>query len=226
MTKHTPSLLVFTALIAFCAASPAFALPLEGAPQNGALQAGKKQMVTAIATNQDALAQGAKDFVTDMGKRGIDFLANPNITLDKKKAEFSALLDDSFDMATIGRFSLGPYWQQATPAQQKEYQKLFRAMVIKVYSQRFADYQGQSFDVQSVRAQNEKDFIVTSFIVPNDGARVQVDWRVRTKGGQYKIVDIVVEGVSMSQTQRADFASVIQRGGGNVDVLLNHLRKQ
>ena len=49
--------------------------------------------------------------------------------------------------------------------------------------------------------------------------------RVRERGGSMKILDVIVEGVSMSVTQRSDFSSVIQRGGGNVDVLLDHLRK-
>ena len=58
----------------------------------------------------------------------------------------------------------------------------------------------------------------------NGGEEVQVDWRVRNKGGSYKIVDVLVAGVSMSVTQRSDFASVIQRGGGNVDALIAELK--
>jgi phospholipid transport system substrate-binding protein len=223
MTARTAlALLVSVALIAPYGAQ---ATPFgQGVDSGMVLQTSSMLPITGGA-NQDAVSQGAKDFIISMGQRGIDFLANPNITIEAKKAEFAKLLDSSFDMSTIGRFSLGTYWKVATPAQKKEYQKLFRSMIIKVYSQRFSDYKGQNFDVQSVRKETDKDYIVTSFIVPDDGAKVQVDWRVRHKNGGYKVVDIIVENVSMAQTQRADFASVIQRGGGNVDVLLDHLRK-
>lgn len=168
---------------------------------------------------------GAKNFISSMGERGINFLGNQAMSESAKKAEFKKLLNDSFDMNTIARFSLGSSWKTATPAQQKEYLSLFNAMIIKVYSKRFSDYKGQTFEVKSSRKQSDKDSVVTSFIVPDDGAKVQVDWRVRNKGGSYKVVDIVVEGVSMSQTQRADFASVIQRGGGKIEALLEYLRK-
>lgn len=161
-----------------------------------------------------------------MGDRGINFLGNQSMSQSAKTAEFRSLLNESFDMATIGRFALGTYWKSATPAQQKEYMKLFNNMIVKVYAKRFSDYKGQKFEVKSVRKEGEKDHIVTSFIIPADGAQVQVDWRVRSKGGAYRVVDIIVEGVSMSMTQRSDFASVIQRGGGNVDALLVHLRQQ
>jgi len=222
----TKSALVLFISAALIVPSSGQAAPFDqGIDVGMALQAPSMTLVTANAT-QDAVAQGAKDFIIGMGKRGIDFLANPNITLEAKKAEFAKLLDSSFDMSTIGRFSLGTYWKVASPVQQKEYQQLFRKMIIKVYSQRFSEYQGQNFDVQAVRKENASDYIVTSFIVPKDGEKVRVDWRVRNKNGGYKVVDIIVENVSMAQTQRADFASVIQRGGGNVDVLLNHLRNQ
>ncbi len=179
----------------------------------------------AIDVAVSPAAEGAKNFIASMGDRGINFLGNASMSQDAKKAEFRQLLNDSFDMNTIGRFSLGTYWKAASPAQQQEYLRLFNNMIVKVYSKRFSDYKGQKFDVRSARPEG-KDSIVTSFIVPNDGPQVQVDWRVRNKGGSYKVVDIIVEGVSMSQTQRSDFASVIQRGGGKVDVLLQHLRGQ
>lgn len=179
-----------------------------------------------VKTASDNVAEGAKSFIAGMGDRGINFLGNQSMTMEAKRAEFASLLNESFDMNTIARFCLGTYWRAATPAQQKEYLKLFNKMIVGIYSQRFSDYKGQKFEVRTARKENDKDSIVTSYIVPTSGPEVRVDWRVRSKNGSYRVVDIVVEGVSMSQTQRADFASVIQRGGGKIDVLLNHLRGQ
>ena len=73
---------------------------------------------------------------------------------------------------------------------------------------------------------HEKDTIVKSKIIsPKSNNDVPVEWRVRKKGNQYKVIDVLVAGVSMSVTQRSDFSSVIQRGGGDVSVLINHLKK-
>ena len=206
-------------------ASVALAITAQGALASSDLRVAHATPAIAVNAAASNVTEGAKNFIASMGDRGINFLGNQSMTQEAKKAEFRQLLNDSFDMSTIGRFSLGTYWRTATPAQQQEYQKLFNDMIVKVYSKRFSDYKGQKFEVRSARPEG-KDSVVTSFIVPSDGPQVQVDWRVRNKGGSYKVVDIIVEGVSMSQTQRADFASVIQRGGGKVDVLLQHLRQQ
>lgn len=182
--------------------------------------------ITAPQTNVIEIKAdaGAQSFVTNMADKAISFLGNDSYSQNQKEAEFRRLLKNSFDMKTIGRFALGRYWGTATPQQQQEYLSLFESMVVDVYAARFNEYKGQKLEVASARPDNN-DTLVTSYIVaPTGGDKFQVDWRVRNKGGTYKIVDVIIEGVSMSLTQRSDFSSVIQQGGGDVQALLVHLR--
>lgn len=172
----------------------------------------------------DNSAAAAQSFIDDMGKQAVSFLSDPSLNQVQKEDEFRKLLRKSFDMQTIGRFSIGQYWKALSPEEQKEYLKLFEAMVVDVYAQRFNDYQGQKFEVSGTRPNGKKDILVTSYIVPDAGEKIQIDWRVRPKNGGYRIIDVIIEGVSMSVTQRSDFSSVIQRGGGEASVLLDHLR--
>ncbi|MEM6812326.1 MAG: ABC transporter substrate-binding protein [Pseudomonadota bacterium] len=167
----------------------------------------------------------AQDFVESMGAEAISFLKNSNLSSSAKQEKFRALLNRNFDLKTIGRFAMGRHWRTATPEQQKKYLRLFENMVVDIYASRFQEYEGQNFEVKSVREAGKNDFIVTSHIIPQGGQTVQVDWRVRDRNGSPKIIDVIIEGVSMSLTQRSDFASVIQRGGGNVAVLISHLEK-
>jgi len=168
----------------------------------------------------------AQAFIESLATDGIGFLANEDIGEAARKKEFEKLLNRSFDMSTIGRFAIGRHWKTATKSQRTKYQKLFKAMVIEVYSQRFSDYNGQELTVTKARPEGKRDILVSSVIASAGGGdKIRVDWRVRPKNGGHKVVDVIVEGVSMALTQRADFASIIQRGGGNVSVLLAHLEK-
>lgn len=190
----------------------------------GGVVAPQTALLVQVANEKEV--EAAKAFVDRMAQAGIGFLGNEALTEAQRKAEFRKLLNSSFDMDTIGRFALGRNWRTATSAQKAEYQKLFKAMIVSVYSRRFSDYKGEKLEVGSARIDGNNDVVVSSSIVPANGEKVQVDWRVRGKGGSYKVVDILVAGVSMALTQRSDFDSVIQRGGGNVEALLEHLRKQ
>ncbi len=198
------------ALTGVSAAVPVSAMDLRETPRS------------TLALTIAADTESAKKFVDKMAQTGIGFLGNEGLSDEQRTAEFRKLLNANFDMATIGRFALGRNWKVATPAQQAEYQKLFKSMIVKIYSRRFKDYNGQKLEVTAARADGETDVIVSSSIIPPNGQKVSVDWRVRNN----KVVDILVEGVSMALTQRSDFASVIQRGGGSVEVLLEHLRQQ
>ncbi len=167
---------------------------------------------------------GAQRFVADMGDQAIGFLSQNGLSQAQKEEKFRQLLQSKFDMATIGRFALGRNWRSASESQQQEYLRLFENMIVKIYASRFNEYKGEGFEVVSAKDTGKRDSLVSTYIVPNGGSKVKVDWRVRNKDGSFKIIDVIIEGVSMSLTQRSDFASVIQRGGGNIDVLLQHLR--
>lgn len=221
MKKLTLSLLATAAVFSvFAVRAQAFdaAQPKSQTPEHNS--------IIPVADQSDASLEKAKTFVDSLASKGIAFWENANISPEERASEWRSLLQTNFDMTTIGKFVLGQYWKQATPAQQKEYQSLFQDMIVRVYSQRFGEYQGQKLEVTKARPEGKYDILVNSFVVPQSGEKISVDWRVREKGGSFKVVDIVVEGVSMALTHRADFASVIQRGGGNIDVLIEHLRQK
>lgn len=170
--------------------------------------------------------QSAEQFISAMGQSAMATIADKKSTADDKKKTFRLILTQNFDLPTISRFVLGRYWRQATPAQQGEYQGLYQAMIVNVYTARFNNYSGQKFEVTGSRVDESGDVVVNSKVVPsNGGSEVLVDWRVRPKGGSYRVIDVMVEGVSMAVTQRNDFAGVIQQGGGTIDALLAYLRR-
>lgn len=232
MIPHPSKAIVSAIAAALVAGAPALAsasaaFPPEHRAQSQASQ-GHISVVATSAASQigEETVQGARTFISSMAQRGIEFLSNNGLSHEQKTRKFRQLLQDSFDLDTIARFSLGRYWRQATEPQKKEYVKLFKEMVIDVYSNRFSDYKGQEFEVAGSQVKGNKDIFVETHIKTDEGQKVQVDWRVRYTNGQYKVIDVIVEGVSMALTQRSDFASVIQRGGGNVEVLLTHLKKK
>ncbi len=175
-----------------------------------------------VMANNDPALQGkqAENFIRSLGNDAIEALTTHKGDNGALKSEFKSILNSNFDMNTIARFSLGRYWSVATEAEQKEYKNLFRKMIVDVYTERFSEYNNQEFVVTGNRPAGRKDYIVNSQI-KGSGQPIKVDWRVRND----KVIDVIVEGVSMSVTQRNDFASIIQRNGGKVSALIDHLQK-
>lgn len=172
-------------------------------------------------------AQASADFVQGLGDKAIATLADPKVSKEQAKAVFRDLLNQNFDINTISRFVLGRYWNLATDAQKKEYQTLFEQMIVEVYAERFSQYAGEKFKVGGAQASGENDAVVSSQVLrPNGQPPVNVSWRVRSKDGSSKIIDVIVENVSMSVTQRSEFASLIESNGGKFEALLEALRQR
>jgi phospholipid transport system substrate-binding protein len=182
-------------------------------------------MIAALPLFPASAAKGADDFIRNMGQKAIHSLTGADLS-DKERADrFRQILDRSFDMPTIARFTLGRYWRVATKEQKQEYVKLFEEFVIQAYAARFKEYKNEGFTVSGVRDINEREKLVTSEIVRPGQPPVAVHWRVRGNG-EFKIIDVMVEGISMSVTQRDEFASVISSNGGKIEGLLSALRRK
>ena len=172
----------------------------------------------------DSSNSPSSKFVQSLGNTALMSLTGKDINRKTREDRVRKILRDNFDVAAIGKFALGPYWREATEGQKKEYMNLFEDMVVQTYTTRFEDYSGQQLKVEGSESAGSSDYMVTSKVIQKDGPPVNLQWRVRKKDGGLRVVDVVVEGVSMSVTQRSDFASVIQSGGGKLDALIAHLR--
>src|SRR5690606_6599519 len=132
------------------------------------------------------------------------------------KVKFRKILNSSFDIPTIAKFTMGRYWRVATPAEKKEYTDLLKTVILEKYADRLLSFSGDGYTIDSSRALNDKDVAVATTIKPANEPPVSFGWRSRKVNGGFKVIDLSVEGVSMSVTHRTDFGSVIERNGGKV----------
>ena len=167
----------------------------------------------------------ADEFIGSVGQQAIHSLTGKGLSNDQRQDRFRTILNRTFDVPWIARFTLGRFWRRTSEEQRKEYVELFEDFIVQAYASRFNNYSGEVFTVGKVRQINERNSLVHSELALNDGRKIVVNWRVRGKA-ELKIIDVIIEGVSMAITHRDEFSSVINRKGGKIDGLLNALRKK
>jgi phospholipid transport system substrate-binding protein len=168
------------------------------------------------------------EFIASLGERAVSALTGADLSQQEREQRFRELLDTHFDVPAIGKFVLGRYWRVATEEEKQEFLKLFEEFLTKGYARRFAEYSGEKFEVRNVRQEADGFAVVQSLVIRPSAENVRVDWRVKQSGenNSFRIVDVVVEGLSMAATQRDEFASVIQSKGGKVAGLIEVLRQK
>ena len=165
----------------------------------------------------------ASAFIEKLGNEAIQALTKPGIDKATREQAFRRLLNDTFAVKGIGRFVLGRHWRGTDEQQQRRYLAAFENLIVATYAARFEQYDGQSFTVGAERADGEDGRIVDSQIAGREGKPVKLQWRLRQSPEGLKIVDIMVEGVSMAITQRSEFAAVMQQKNGSIDGLIEEL---
>ncbi len=173
----------------------------------------------------------SKEFIRSFADRAIEMLPGEEQTKEERRDEFRSLFREGFEINGIARFVLGRYWRRAPEACRTEYLALFEDVTVNTWADRFSEYSGQEFTVQDAvdapsAHQAERVAIVRSLFFSDPQTPIRIDWRVASRGDIYKITDVQVEGISMANTQRDEFASVIRRNGGQIKPLLEILRKK
>ena len=166
-----------------------------------------------------------EEFITFFSSKGITEILTSNDTEEIKAKEFRVLFQTTFDINSIAKFVIGRNWKNTNLSDQERFKELFEDIIVVTWSRRFKDYDGQSIKVNTSSNDGSNGFLVNSYILDKKNSKFNVDWRLRKRQDGLKIVDIIVEGVSMAITYRQDFNSVMRRKGG-IKGLIKAIEKQ
>ena len=180
---------------------------------------GGTTLIRAQTTSEEAAR-----FVQKLGNEAVGIVGtNRILTSEKRQAALKDLIERGFNLQLTSQFVLGKYWLRATPDQRAEFQDLFTQYLVNSYAHQLGSVRAETLTIVASHAVGEKDVLVETSIESADGIERPV-WRVRSQKGQYKIIDVSVDGVSLALTQRREFASVVNREG--LEGLLEMLREK
>jgi phospholipid transport system substrate-binding protein len=94
----------------------------------------------------------------------------------------------------------------------RNFSKIFKLHIVKVYSSQLGTYNGQKFTVKRTEIK-KKDAFVYSTIASPEYPTTNIVWRVRERNSELKVIDMQVEGVSLLRTKRNDFEMILKNQG-------------
>ena len=182
-------------------------------------------LLALLVLSAPARAADPAGFIDRLATKAIPVLTDSSLPRAQREAQFRSLMNEGFDVRQIAQLVTGRYWRQASEEQKQDLVELLEDYLVQLYSARFTEYANVSLQVNGARAEAEGSLVHSTLVRPS-GPPVNLDWRVEQQNGRFTITDLVVEGVSMVITQRSEFASVIRQGGGQVQALIDVLRKK
>jgi len=175
----------------------------------------------------DSFKEDATLFIEQMVSQAASELTKKNISRNRRVESFKAYFNNHFAVEGIGKWILGRYWQKASEKERDEYLALFEQMMVFLLVDKFSSYTGEPLHIKRSVIQDDNNVTIFSYLQQkNEKPAIRVDWRVARSSEVMKVVDVIIEGTSISNTLRSDFSSTIRSQGYSISGLLEVLREK
>jgi len=144
--------------------------------------------------------------------RALEVLRDPALKAESAKAvkekKIWAILDGVFDYTELSKRTLAQNWKQFSPEQQGEFTRLFGKLLGSVYMDRITAYKDEKVVFGKVTNLSDKTAEVQSEVI-RSSKPIPIYYRMILENGEWKVYDVVVEGVSLVQNYRTQFREIL-----------------
>jgi phospholipid transport system substrate-binding protein len=168
-------------------------------------------VITSLALQAFA-AEPLEDFIQDISSQTIQIIekkTNDKIKNDKLEEIFHQVMD----LDWMAKFAIAKFWKNLSEQDKIAYLAAYRSYLVKAYVPKFKEYNNQKVKIISIKDLGNEQFQVATQIISKDGQTINIGYRCKKEGENFKIRDITGEDFSLLTTQRADFSTIINNGG-------------
>ena len=172
------------------------------------------ELTWAPAARVAAEDQTPSQVVDGLANRVVPILQDKSLSSDQKRERIEQIAYEAMDFDTLSKLVLARNWPKFSPAQQAEFVELFKKHLSITYGRNVDNYKNERVQILGERREGYGDMTVLTKILRGGGSDdVVVDYRLRQRGGQWKIIDVIVEGVSLVSNFRSQFQDIVSNGG-------------
>lgn len=132
------------------------------------------------------------------------------------------LIIPHFDFTSMSKWVLGQNWRKATAAQQEAFTVQFRTLLVRTYAKALLEYSDNEITYLPVQDNPDSNLVVVKTVVAQTGSNtVPINYSMHVQNGEWKVVDVAIDGISLVSTYRGSFANEVRANG--LDSLINQL---
>lgn len=181
------------------------------------------QTVFAASSPMDMMQQVTNQTLHTLQQNQASLQSNPKVVY----GIIYRILLPHVDMQEMSRVVLGrEVWMNSSANEKQRFVGQFKLLLVRTYSTALAAYKNETVRFMPLRGYNGSNsrVQVDSMILQQGGPSIPVSYRLVLKGGQWKLYDLIVDGVSLVESYRAQFADAISQSG--LESVVNQLTQK
>jgi phospholipid transport system substrate-binding protein len=183
-------------------------------------------LLLGAVTAQSALAGGPTDAMKSTIDEVLKIVQDKDLKqpgrAEERRQRLEQVVGDRFDYQEMSRRSLGAPWNTVSDKEKEEFVALFRTLLINSYADKIETYSGEG--VQYLHERTEKEYAEVRTKVLTGKVEIPLDYRLINKGDNWRVYDVVVDGISLVNNYRGQFSKILR--AGTFTDLVDQLRKK
>ena len=170
--------------------------------------------MAAPQTPKDVIQTTTTQLLSDLKANKEQYKANPSAFYDALNANLGPVVDADGISRSIMTVK---YSRKATPEQMQRFQENFKRSLMQFYGNALLEYNNQGITVGSEKKDGEDRASVDMTVKGNNGAVYPVSYTLTKLNGEWKVRNVIVNGINIGKLFRDQFADAMQRNGNDLD---------
>ena len=165
----------------------------------------------------------AEAYVQNLSSK-IIFIIENDAAIEKKRNQLLGVFKENASILTISRAALGSKWRTLNDRDKNRFTDAFTNYLVQKYGRQFEEFNGARLTIErSIDAGKRGVLVHTRLIMPATSP-ISVNWQVWQKNGTFKLIDIIIEDISMLTMEREEIKNRLTTHNGNINSLINDLK--
>lgn len=168
-----------------------------------------------VALSPGAVRADTPSQVVDgLASQVVAVLKDAALSSAQKRERIEQIAYGAIDFTTLSKLVLARNYAKFSPEQRSQFEAEFKRHLSMTYGRNIDSYQNEKVQITGERPESRGDVTVISKILRGSASEnISVDYRLRQTDGQWKIIDVIIEGVSLVSNFRSQFQDIVAQGG-------------
>jgi len=141
---------------------------------------------------------------------------------EERATRLKNIADSRFDYQEMAKRTLGGQWNQLGEREHEEFVGLFTELLTATYMEKIHDYAGE--EVKFLNERLEGNYAEVRSLMVGKKTEIPLDYRLLLKDGEWKVYDVVVDGISLVRNYREQFTGILR--SSSYEDLAHRLREK
>jgi len=178
--------------------------------------------VSAIAAEDPDITIAPRQLIDDAASKIVTILGRKGQSSDVRVAEIEEIAYELFDFTTMSKLVLARNWRKLDTEKRAEFVREFKRNLSRTYGTRLDRYDQEDIEIFGTQIEPRDDVSVKTRIVGGQFDGAVISYRLRERRERWRIIDVVIEGISLVSNYRSQFSEILNNG--TIDDLMVKMR--